>query len=49
MTVIAFIIGFYKPVRALLDRLAAKLTVETVTLKAFGAESNSLRSSRSVP
>jgi len=38
LTAIAFVAVFYKPVSALLDRLAATLTVKTVTLKAFGAE-----------
>ncbi len=38
ITAVAFLALFYKPIRALLDRLAATLTVKTVKLKAFGAE-----------
>jgi hypothetical protein len=38
VTVIGFFVVFYRPVRLLLDRLAATLTVKTVKLKAFGAE-----------
>jgi hypothetical protein len=38
ITAIGVIALFYKPIRALLDRLAATLTVKTVKLKAFGAE-----------
>jgi len=38
LTFVAFFAVFYKPVRALLERLAETLTVKTVKLKAFGAE-----------
>lgn len=38
LTFIAFVVVFYKRVRALLERLAATLTLETVKLKVFGLE-----------
>ena len=38
LTAIAFLVVFFKPVWALLERLASTLTIKTVKLKAFGAE-----------
>jgi hypothetical protein len=35
---VLFLVAFFKPVWALLDRLASTLTVKVVKLKAFGAE-----------
>jgi hypothetical protein len=38
LVAVAFVAAFYKPVRAVLERLAATLTIKTVKIKAFGAE-----------